>query len=244
MVANPVKVRTLLEAVREQPRNGPRLVAFYAFLYFAGLRPGDAAALATRHLALPASGWGVLHLDGAKHASKDWTDTSGNRDERQLKQRARGDVRTVPCPTELTQPLHDHVREFGTGPEGRLFRGDRNRTELPRGHWVPPAGFEPAPPPPEGGALSPELRGLGDHERVAGRPGRPATGFPPPPTVHTLRPALDRSDSVIAVTKSSRRHGVMPTSAPDGKDVATEHAGQGEARCVDAGLPEPLSLSC
>ena len=27
---------------------------------------------------------------------------------------------------------------------------------------VPPAGFEPAPPPPEGGALSPELRGLKD----------------------------------------------------------------------------------
>ena len=27
--------------------------------------------------------------------------------------------------------------------------------------FVPPAGFEPAPPPPEGGALSPELRGLG-----------------------------------------------------------------------------------
>ena len=26
---------------------------------------------------------------------------------------------------------------------------------------VPPAGFEPAHPPPEGGALSPELRGLG-----------------------------------------------------------------------------------
>jgi hypothetical protein len=25
---------------------------------------------------------------------------------------------------------------------------------------VPPAGFEPAHPPPEGGALSPELRGL------------------------------------------------------------------------------------
>ncbi len=27
---------------------------------------------------------------------------------------------------------------------------------------VPPAGFEPAPPPPEGGALSPELRGPGE----------------------------------------------------------------------------------
>ena len=26
---------------------------------------------------------------------------------------------------------------------------------------VPPTGIEPVPPPPEGGALSPELRGLG-----------------------------------------------------------------------------------
>src|SRR3954453_2896454 len=33
------------------------------------------------------------------------------------------------------------------GPQLRAFRS------------VPPAGFEPAPPPPEGGALSPELRG-------------------------------------------------------------------------------------
>src|SRR3954468_18610075 len=29
---------------------------------------------------------------------------------------------------------------------------------------VPPAGFEPATPPPEGGVLSPELRGLGQAE--------------------------------------------------------------------------------
>ncbi len=27
--------------------------------------------------------------------------------------------------------------------------------------YVPPTGIEPVPPPPEGGALSPELRGLG-----------------------------------------------------------------------------------
>ncbi|GIH06638.1 recombinase [Rhizocola hellebori] len=33
---------------------------------------------------------------------------------------------------------------------------------------VPPAGFEPAPPPPEGGALSPELRGLSDRQRLPG----------------------------------------------------------------------------
>ena len=31
---------------------------------------------------------------------------------------------------------------------------------------VPPAGIEPAPPPPEGGALSPELWGLEDSFRL------------------------------------------------------------------------------
>ena len=35
---------------------------------------------------------------------------------------------------------------------------------------VPPAGFEPALPPPEGDALSPELRGLGEAE-ISSRPG-------------------------------------------------------------------------
>lgn len=35
---------------------------------------------------------------------------------------------------------------------------------------VPPAGFEPAHPAPEAGALSPELRGLSDQRRVAGSP--------------------------------------------------------------------------
>jgi hypothetical protein len=37
---------------------------------------------------------------------------------------------------------------------------------VPR-QFVPPAGFEPAHPPPEGGALSPELRGPGFAGRVA-----------------------------------------------------------------------------
>jgi hypothetical protein len=36
------------------------------------------------------------------------------------------------------------------------------------GFAVPPAGFEPAPPPPEGGALSPELRGLKCAEGISG----------------------------------------------------------------------------
>ena len=53
-------------------------------------------------------------------------------DSRQLKQRERGEVRTVPCPPELTELLHRHIAEFGTGPDGRLFVGERNRGELPK----------------------------------------------------------------------------------------------------------------
>jgi integrase len=132
-VANPVQVRTLLEAVREQQRSGPRMVAFYACLYFAALRPEEAATLSKRHLSLPDVGWGEFHLDGAEpHAGKDWTDSGKNRDRRQLKQRQRGEVRTVPCPPELTALIHEHVRLFGMAPDGRLFTGERNDEELPR----------------------------------------------------------------------------------------------------------------
>jgi hypothetical protein len=44
-------------------------------------------------------------------------------------------------------------------------------------YGVPPAGFEPAPPPPEGGALSPELRGLRDLQRLPGVLGGASSGF-------------------------------------------------------------------
>ena len=78
------------------------MVAFYACLYFAALRPEEASALALPHPALPESGWGVFHLDGAQpHAGKLWTDNGAPRERRQLKQRGRGEVRTVPCPPEL-----------------------------------------------------------------------------------------------------------------------------------------------
>jgi site-specific DNA recombinase len=46
---------------------------------------------------------------------------------------------------------------------------DQSPPDLRRTNPVPPAGFEPAPPPPEGGALSPELRGPGCSTRLAAR---------------------------------------------------------------------------
>ncbi len=133
MVANPVQVRTLLAAVREQGRSGPRLVAFFGCLYFAALRPEEAVSLARHNLALPAEGWGELHLEGAEpYAGKEWTDSGEDRDRRQLKQRARGETRTVPCPPELTALIHEHIASFGTGPGGRLFVGERTGSALPK----------------------------------------------------------------------------------------------------------------
>jgi integrase len=133
-VANPPQVRTLLTAVAAQPRSGRRLVAFFASLYFAALRPEEAVALAKTNLSLPEKGWGVLHLDTVEpYAGKAWTDSGANRDRRhQLKQREIGVTRPVPCPPELTAILHAHVDEFGFGPGGRLFTGERNSAELPK----------------------------------------------------------------------------------------------------------------
>lgn len=133
-VANPGQVRSLLEAVREQKRSGARLVTFFGCLYFSAMRPEEAAVLNKSNLSLPAEGWGRIHLVGAEpHAGKDWTDSGKNRDKRQLKQREIGEGRDVPCPPELTSLLHWHMDTFGSAPDGRLFTGERNGDELPKG---------------------------------------------------------------------------------------------------------------
>lgn len=124
-VPNPVQARTLLNAVREVQRSGPRLVAFFGAMYFAALRPEEVANLLKRNLSLPDEGWGELYVEEATpHAGKAWTDTGDARDKRQLKHRAVGDGRIVPCPPELTVLLHKHLAEFGVDAEGRVFHGE------------------------------------------------------------------------------------------------------------------------
>ncbi|MEV1156937.1 integrase [Micromonospora chokoriensis] len=149
-VANPVQVRTLLNGVRGQGRIGPRMAAFYSCLYYAAMRPEEAVRLAKPNLRLPEIGWGEFTLDGADpHAGREWTDSGKNRDSRQLKQRARGETRTVPCPPELTAIINTHIKLFGYGPNGRLFVGERNKEELPKGtinrvwRWARAAVFTP-----------------------------------------------------------------------------------------------------
>jgi integrase len=47
-VVNPRQARALLSAVRAQQPSGPRLVAFFAVMYYAGLRPEEAINLRWR----------------------------------------------------------------------------------------------------------------------------------------------------------------------------------------------------
>jgi integrase len=142
-VVNPVQARTLLAAVHAQMPNGPRLVAFFGLMYYAGLRPEEVGALAKQHLSLPPmdwnektqawespegqDGWGELHLERARpEIGAEWTDSAAKNEERGLKHRDPGDSRAVPCPPELTALLYEHLTKFGTTPDGYLFQGARN----------------------------------------------------------------------------------------------------------------------
>ena len=126
VVVNPQQARALLAAVRRQKPTGPSLVAFFGAMYFAALRPAEAATLRKGNLALPEAGWGELLLESSTpEAGASWTDSGRRREERQLKHRAKGETRVVPCAPELTALLHEHLETFGTGPDGLLFRGVR-----------------------------------------------------------------------------------------------------------------------
>lgn len=124
---NPVQARMLLDAVGTVGKQGPRLVAFFACMYYAGLRPEEAANLKKHNLALPEKGWGDLNLDGARpEVAGAWTNSGEASEEGPLKHRQDSIGRTVPCPPVLTELLHHHLTRFGTARDGRLFRGARD----------------------------------------------------------------------------------------------------------------------
>ena len=128
VVVNRRQAEELLTAVSYQGRIGPKLVAFFACLYYAGTRPSETVELrADLNLDLPEDDdWGTLYLHGnAPTVGAGWSRSGRRRDPRQLKHRAEGEVRPVPCHPALTRYLRHHIGEFGTAPDGRLFRGER-----------------------------------------------------------------------------------------------------------------------
>lgn len=125
VVINHGQARALLAAVR-QLGSGPRLVAFFGVMYYSALRPGEAVELRKEALSIPERGRGELYLStSAPSTGRSWSDSRARRDPRQLKHRGAEEVRIVPCPPELTVLLREHLDEYGTSPDGRLFRGAR-----------------------------------------------------------------------------------------------------------------------
>ncbi|MEU6450502.1 site-specific integrase [Streptomyces sp. NPDC046979] len=130
VVVNPRQARELLTALTYvggfDRASGRRLRAFFGCLYYAATRPGEALGLRRSDCTLPASGWGRIELAETRPtAGKAWTDSGETHDRRGLKQRSDGEVRTVPIPPPLVRLLREHVEEFGTATDGRLFSSER-----------------------------------------------------------------------------------------------------------------------
>jgi integrase len=127
VVANPRQARELLMALsyvggRDQNR-GRRLVAMFACMYYAALRPAEAVNLHKSDCELPDKGWGRFYLSRTTpEVGKRYTDSGELHDSKGLKHRPDDEVRPVPIPPELIEILRWHMAEFGVAPDGRLFR--------------------------------------------------------------------------------------------------------------------------
>jgi integrase len=151
VVASPEQVCELLAAVSYiGPRRGDRLVAFFACLYYAMLRPSEALALSAEDCVLPTTGWGRLELHQTKPiVGKQWTDTGDSHEDRSLKNRPHRAVRIVPIPAELVLILRQHIARYGCAPDGRLFRSESGGVLYPSSYryvWqqARPLAFTPS----------------------------------------------------------------------------------------------------
>lgn len=126
-VVNPRQARALLEAVAGQGPMGHHLEAFFGCMYYAGLRPSEAVMLTQDKLDLPDDDdkWGWLYLeDSAPSTGGAWNETGNRREPRQLKHRPVKEVRPVPASPALVKLIRRHLAEYGTAPDGRIFRGE------------------------------------------------------------------------------------------------------------------------
>ena len=138
-LVNHAQAQKLLAAARTRRKNGAALHAFFATLYYAGLRPEEATQLHVEDLALPpadtAGGWGELTFsNAAPEIDKQWTDTGERHESRGLKGRAEGESRRVPVHPTLARILREYIAAPNPGrrapmaplkPGDRLFSGDR-----------------------------------------------------------------------------------------------------------------------
>ncbi|WP_329367115.1 site-specific integrase [Streptomyces sp. NBC_00669] len=126
-VPEPDLALSLIRAVGSQGTRGDHLEAFFGCLYYAALRPSEAAALGRKACMLPVeedeAAWGELVLSESRpEVGSGWTDDGLSYEKRGLKRRARKATRSVPIPPVLVRMLREHMRVHGTAADGRLFR--------------------------------------------------------------------------------------------------------------------------
>ncbi|MCB5911049.1 tyrosine-type recombinase/integrase [Streptomyces pinistramenti] len=123
---NPGQVAGLLAWIGDRPRTGYRLRAFFATLYYTGLRPEEAVALRVDAATLPTAGWGELLVHTAEpEVGSKWTDDREPHETRGLKGRAAGDTRPVPAHPALVVILRELIEEDGLKPGDLLFPGEK-----------------------------------------------------------------------------------------------------------------------
>ncbi|MFC8822572.1 tyrosine-type recombinase/integrase [Streptomyces rochei] len=140
VLVNAVQARQLLTAVSYVGSwdrcRGRRLAAFYAVLYYAGLRPAEAVGLRAPDCHLPEQGWGTLTLRETRPVSgKQWTDSGERHDRRGLKAREASTDRLVPIPPVLVAILQAHLKEFGTAKKRRVFGNERGGVVGSSTYW-------------------------------------------------------------------------------------------------------------
>lgn len=75
---------------------------------------------------LPVTGWGRLVLTRSlPETGSRWTDSGSTHEQRGLKFRPAAEVRTVPIPPVLVEILWEHIAEFWTAADGRIFQTER-----------------------------------------------------------------------------------------------------------------------
>jgi integrase len=125
-VVNSYQARRFLDTVASLGPRGKRLRAFFGCMYYAAMRPEEVTDLRDTNVAeLPEQDgeWGEFLLTNSQPRSgSNWTDNGKVRERRELKHRAKDETRQVPVHPELAKILREHIAEFGTGPDGRVFR--------------------------------------------------------------------------------------------------------------------------
>ena len=112
----------LLIALTYAGRLGPRLVAFFATLFYAGLRTGEALALTPGDLTLPEQGWGEIAVRRARtKVSARYTNDGAPTEERHLKWRSSKAIRYVAIPPTLVSLLRQHRNQFCISDHAPLF---------------------------------------------------------------------------------------------------------------------------